>query len=124
MSLQKHFGKGRKPKSGEMNGLERAYSDHLFRLKLANEITDYWFEPFSMQLAKGCWYRPDFLVMGADNELSIHETKGNWEDDALVKIKVASEKFPFKFLAVKKAKGGGWDIREVGSENLTAKAVP
>lgn len=122
MSFRKHFGRGTRPRAGEMNKLESSYAQYLFSLKIAGEIIDYWYEPFSMQLSKGCFYRPDFLVMYADLELQIHETKGHWEDDALVKIKVAAEKFPFRFKAIKKTKQG-WDIREVGVHNLTCKEI-
>ena len=47
--------------------------------------------------------------------LEFHEVKGFWRDDARVKIKVAAEHFPFKFVAVRKKKlseGGGWDVEE------------
>ena len=51
--------------------------------------------------------------MLSSGELQAHESKGHWEDDARVKIKVAAEKFPFQFIAItKRAKkhGGGWEI--------------
>jgi hypothetical protein len=122
MGLRKHFGRGVRPKGGEMNGQEREYADYLHKLQLAGKILQYIYEPFSLRLSMGCHYKPDFLIHWADNsELEVHEVKGHWEDDALVKIKVAAEKFPFRFKAVKKIRGGGWDIREVGDENLTAK---
>jgi hypothetical protein len=41
----------------------------------------------------------------------MHEVKGFWQDDARVKIKVAASIYPFKFIAVKKAKGG-WEREE------------
>lgn len=120
MNFIKRFAKGRRRAGGRMNGTEQSYANHLELLKRAGEVIDFWFEPFSMQLAKGCFYRPDFLVLMKTFELEIHEIKGHWEDDALVKIKIAAEKFPFKFMAIKKLKSG-WDQREVGVHNLTAK---
>jgi len=118
----KRYAKGRPRKSGDMNGLEKAYANHLELLERAGEVLDYWFEPFSMQLAKGCFYRPDFMVMMADHSLEIHETKGHWEDDSLAKIKIAAEKFPFKFIAIRKVRGA-FEFREVGVHNLTAKEI-
>ena len=44
-----------------------------------------------------------------------HEVKGYWQDDAKVKIKVAAEMYPLRFVAVRKrAKkdGGGFSIEE------------
>jgi len=41
----------------------------------------------------------------------MHEVKGFWQDDARVKIKVAADMYPFRFIAVKpraKKDGGGW----------------
>lgn len=101
--------------SGAMNGTEAAYAIHLDTLKAAREIVDYWFESMTFKLADGCRYTPDFVVLMADGMIEVHEVKGHWEDDALVKIKVAAELFPFRFLAVQKIAqkaGGGWAIRE------------
>lgn len=60
-------------------------------------------------------YTPDFAVMLADGVIEMHEVKGYWTEDARAKIKVAANKFPFRFVAVyKQAKkdGGGWRIEE------------
>jgi hypothetical protein len=49
--------------------------------------------------------------MRQDGQMEIHETKGFWTDDARVKIKVAADMYPFKFVAIKaraKKDGGGW----------------
>jgi len=54
-------------------------------------------------------------VMRCDGVLEMHEVKGYWQDDAKVKIKVASDMYPMAFIAVyakpKKA-GGGWKYEE------------
>jgi len=48
----------------------------------------------------------------ADGIVEFHEVKGHWEDDALVKIKVAAQTFPeFSFRAFHK-KSGEWVERE------------
>ena len=47
--------------------------------------------------------------------MEIHETKGHWEDDARVKIKVAATLFPFRFFAItqgRKEKKGQWIFEE------------
>ena len=102
-------------KSGKMNNTEKAYAQHLEIQKREGEINYYSFDGINLRLADNTFYKPDFLVMRADGQLEIHEVKEFWTDDALVKIKVAADKFPFKFIAVMKQtkkNGGGWDIRE------------
>lgn len=98
-------------KSGEMNKTEKHYQEHLEMRKRLGEILWYQFEPMNLRLGDKCFYRVDYLVMTASRELEAHEVKGYWTDDALVKIKVAAEKFPFRFIAVRLVKGG-WEVRE------------
>lgn len=98
-------------KTGAMNKTEAAYGQHLEALRQAGEIDWYAFEPIKLRLADNTFYTPDFGVMAKDGVLELHEVKGFWEDDARVKIKVAADKFPFRFVAVKaeaKKRGGGW----------------
>jgi len=102
-------------KVGEMNKTEAAYRLHLEMLKAAGEIVWYRFEGVKLRLADGCFYSPDFAVMFSTGVLEMHEVKGFWQDDARVKIKVAAEMYPFRFMAVTpraKKNGGGWD-REI-----------
>lgn len=102
-------------KSGQMNKTEAAYAQHLDLLKRAGEIAYYSFDSINLRLADKTFYKPDFLVMKSDGQLEIHEVKGFWTDDAKVKIKVAADKFPFKFIAIMKQtkkNGGGWDTQE------------
>lgn len=103
-------------KTGQMNGYERAYAEQVLEpQRIAGEIAAYWFERFTFRLADDCRYTPDFLVQLTDGTLELREIKGHWEDDALVKIKVAAEMFPiFAFIAVErtpKKDGGGWKTR-------------
>lgn len=102
-------------KAGEMNQTERRYAEHLEGLKQAGEIAWYRFEGIKFRLADNTFYTPDFAVMLADGRLEAHEVKGHWQDDARVKIKVAADQYPIRFIAVtaktKKA-GGGWQMEE------------
>jgi hypothetical protein len=98
-----------------MNKTEAAYAETLEARKLAGEIQLYQFEPVSWRIARGAWYKPDFMVMMADDTIEFHEVKGFWAEAAKVRIKVAAAKLPFRFIAVKKrAKkdGGGWEVTE------------
>lgn len=99
-------------KSGKRNKTEQAYESMLFLKKVAGDILWYKFEGITLKLADDTRYTPDFIVMRNDGQIEAHEVKGYWRDDAKVKIKVAAELFPFRFIAAKqqaKKNGGGWD---------------
>lgn len=108
--LQKMRALGRL-KGRQMNRTETAYASYLEAQKVSGQVLWYQFEPMNLRLADRCFYKVDFLVMTGTGHLECHEVKGYWTDDALVKIKVAAETFPFKFLAVKLEKGE-WKFRE------------
>ena len=100
-------------KSGEMNRTEAAYQAHLEGRKLLGEVAWYRFEGIKLRLADGCFYSPDFAVMLASGQLECHEVKGYWMDDARVKIKIAAEMYPMRFIAVQalpRKQGGGWKV--------------
>lgn len=102
-------------KTGQMNKTESEYCQLLELRKRAGEIAWYRFEGVKLRLADNTFYTPDFAVMLSTGEMEMHEVKGFWTDDARVKIKVAAEQYPFRFIAVKpKAKkaGGGWEVEE------------
>jgi hypothetical protein len=91
-------------KAGQRNKTEAAYEQHLELLKRAGEIIWYCFEGMKFRLADNTFYNPDFIVMRKDGQIEVHEVKGFWMEDARVKIKVAAETFPFKFIAIKLVK--------------------
>ena len=102
-------------KVGAMNKTEAAYGQHLELLKRAGDVLWYRFEGIKLRLADNAFYTPDYAVMLANGQIELHEVKGFWMDDARVKIKVAAEMYPFKFVAIKvKAKkdGGGYSVEE------------
>lgn len=96
-------------KAGAMNKTEAAYAHHLGLLKFAGSVLWYRFEGLKFRLADATFYTPDFAVMRADGTLECHEVKGHWTDDARVKIKVAAEMYPIRFIAVRAARGGQWE---------------
>lgn len=98
-------------KAGKMNKTEAAYAKYLEALKQSGEVLWYEFEPMNLRLADKCFYAVDFLVLLKNGQLECHECKGYWQDDALVKIKAAAAKFPFRFIAVRLIKGQ-WEVRE------------
>jgi hypothetical protein len=98
-------------KAGRMNKTEAAYSQHLEGMKIAGVVLWFEFEAVTLRLADRTRYTPDFAVLLATGAFELHEVKGHWQDDARVKIKLAAERFPFRFLAVRKLRakqGGGW----------------
>jgi hypothetical protein len=95
------------PKKRGMNKLEASYATYLEGQRLLG-IINYWlWEAIKLRLADRTWYTPDFAVVTASGGLEFHETKGFMRDDANVKLKVAAEQFPWKFVLVKRA-GGAW----------------
>lgn len=98
-------------KPGAQNKTEAEYGRLLEARKQTGEIEWYAFEGITFKLADDTRYTPDFAVMLTGGEMEMHEIKGRWMDDAKVKIKVAAERFPFRFIAVHKIDkkdGGGW----------------
>ncbi len=98
-------------KTGERNKTEKAYEALLEARRQAGTVAWFKFEGLKLRLADNTFYSPDFFVMLADGTLEAHEVKGHWQDDARVKIKVAAELYPFRFIAVRpkpKKDGGGW----------------
>lgn len=102
-------------KTGQMNKTEQAYAATLDNCKSAGMLAWFKFEGVKLRLADNTFYTPDFAVMRADGTMEMHEVKGFWTDDARVKIKVAADMYPFKFVAIKaqsKKAGGGWQEEE------------
>lgn len=111
--MNRNFALGRM-KAGHMNQAEANYAAHLERLRLSGDVDWFRFEGVKLRLADSTFYTPDFAVMNADGVMEMHEVKGFWTDDARVKIKVAADQYPFRFIAFKavaKSRGGGW-LRE------------
>lgn len=100
------FARGRLP-----NKTEDAYAQHLELLKHAGEVLWFQYEAIKLRLADGAYYKPDYAVLMRDCLLELHEVKGFWREAARVRIKVAASIYPFKFVAVKKVKGG-WEREE------------
>lgn len=100
--------------SGSMNKLETKYAQHLELRRMTGEIQAWRFEPLKLKLAPSTFYNVDFIVVRQTRNLAgeitgtaveLHETKGHWEDDARVKIKVAATMFPWwQFVGVQWAK--------------------
>lgn len=102
-------------KTGVMNKTEAEYAQGLKLRERAGEVAWYAFEGMKFRLADNTFYTPDFMVMLIDGSLEAHEVKGFWTDDARVKIKVAADKYPLRFIAVRKLarkEGGGWKIED------------
>jgi len=107
-----------KPAAYQSN-IEQAYAGHLMMLAHAKQILWCSHEPINLRLAPRTYYLPDFMYLNSDGQLWIDEVKAfrknknkaHWEDDALVKIKVAAELHPYlRFRGVTK-KMGTWEYR-------------
>lgn len=103
-----------------MNKTEAEYAKILEARRACGKVLWYRFEGVTLKLADNTRYTPDFIVMLDSGELEAHEVKGSMnfiQDDAKVKIKVAADIFPFRFILVApiaKKHGGGWETKEIG----------
>ena len=91
----------------EMNKLEAAYAEFLKAEMAADRVLWWAFERMKFILADRTSYTPDFAVMTADGTMEYHETKGWWREDARIKIKIAADLFPFRFVGITR-KGQQW----------------
>jgi hypothetical protein len=105
-----------------MNGTEGAYKLALAVQKSKGEIEHYEYEPLTLKLADGVRYTPDFMVI-RDGIIELHEVKagridksGNvkaiTEDASRIKLKIAAEYYPFRFMLAVLSKQG-WKVEEV-----------
>ena len=97
-------------KTGQMNKSEAEYAALLDARKSLGEVVWFRFEGVKLRLADNTFYTPDFVVMRADGLMEMHEFKGHWTDDGRAKIKIAAEMYPFRFLAIRKARKGEYEI--------------
>ncbi len=97
---------------GHMNKLEARYALQLQFEKNTGQIVWWAFEGMKFKLADKTYLTPDFMVMTSEGFIEAREVKGFWEDDARVKIKVAADKFPVKFIAIH-FKAGQWISEEI-----------
>jgi hypothetical protein len=99
----KRFARYIRRERGTMNKTEEAYSRHLETLRIAGENNGFMFEAMKFRLADNTFYTPDFIVFAADGVIEAHEVKGGYIfDDAMVKLKVVAELFPFRFYLCQK----------------------
>lgn len=76
-----------------LNKTEQRMANDLAALKAAGKIIDWRAHPVKLELAGfKCAYTPDFFVVHPDY-FEVIEVKGFLRDDALVKFKVAAERY-------------------------------
>lgn len=109
-------GRAVRHRPGIMNNTEKLYADTILAIeKLSGEIVEWWHEQFTFKLADDLRYTPDFVVQYPDGLLEVREIKGFMREDAHIKLKIAAQIFPFRFIAISKINkrdGGGWKIVE------------
>lgn len=105
---------------GVMNRLEEKYAAHLEDLKKSGEIADFSYEALKIRLADKTFFTPDFMILLPTGVIEMHEVKAFWkskskphvESSAAIKLKVAAETCPFRFVMVWHVKGVGWERKE------------
>ena len=110
---ERYYALGRLP-AGKMNKTEALVESHLRDLKMAGEVLWYRFEGVKLRLADNTFLTLDFAVLPKSCILELIDVKGGWAtEDSRIKLKVAAEMYPFRFVIAKKTKGG-WDREEFG----------
>lgn len=105
-----------------MNKLESRYAAKLELDRQFGDVLWYAYEPVRLLLAKGAWYKPDFMVLSKDGLTHFVECKGFWRAAARVRIKVAADKYPYRFVAVQWI-GGEWAYEEFGNDARDGASV-
>lgn len=83
------------------NQLERDYAQELELRRKAGEIRRWVPKAIRLRIGTSATYKPDFLVVTADGEIQLHETKGHFREAAKVRIKAAAWHYPeFRFLVI------------------------
>jgi hypothetical protein len=126
------FAKGfQRGKKVGKNKLEQEYEGILALRVRMQEIQEFAYEAITLKIADDTRYTPDFFVVANDDVMECHEVKAGMlkkiekdgvlvrtevvpmsEDASRVKIRVAAEKFPFRFVLAYKYKGE-WHRKEI-----------
>lgn len=115
--------KPKKKRRGVMNKNEILYSEYLELRKLCGEIMFWHFEFHAFPLAKGAKFTPDFDVCEADGSRMLVDVKAYWKNQkrvhveaaAMVRIKVAAEKYPqYKWAHAWRDERGEWVHKFIG----------
>jgi hypothetical protein len=97
-----------------MNKTEATHAMDLEMRKRVGEILDYHWQPLRLKLGADCTYEPDFLLIMADLSIEFHEVKGGFiTDDAIVKVKVAANLFPWFIFRLFQYDRKGCKVREL-----------
>lgn len=110
--------KGAEPAPQAVNQWERDYAKVLDAREAAGEILLWRFGEIKLRIGgqvgrqKARWYKPDFVVWAPDG-IECHEVKGYFRDDAKDRIAAAADRYPFRFVLVRKVKGGLFQRSEV-----------
>jgi hypothetical protein len=115
--LQRFQALGRRPKADgreRMNDTERAYHDDILLPQLlSGDLISIQFEFVGFRMANRTHYYPDFLTVGKNGELVLHEVKGSYvTEDAWLKFKAFAEISPIPIKFAKLVKKGCWQITD------------
>lgn len=99
---------------GVMNSTEKAMAQELAIEQAAGKILWWAFEAFTLKLAHDTRLTVDFQILHADQSFEFRDVKGHPEDDYLVKMRVAADRFWMFRFTQWTPKGGGWEVREFG----------
>ena len=97
---------------GEMNKTEKAMAQELAIEQAAGKILWWSFEAMTLKLAHDTRLTVDFAILHEDGAMELRDVKGHPEDDYLVKMRVAADRFWMFRFTQWTPKGKGWQVRE------------
>lgn len=99
----------RAPVPKGMNKLESAWADVLRERERSGAVAWFRWEGITLKLGHDTRYTPDFAVVLSNGEFECQECKGPFfRDDAKVKLKIAADLYPMRFVLVRRDKDGVW----------------
>jgi len=113
---------------GRMNRTEARYADYLAGEIAAGRVLWTRYEALRLVLAPRVTWTPDFPVILADGTLELREVKGAKgagyyaTEKARLKLRLATDAFPFRVVVVWPLAAGGWGREVQGESKLRGAA--
>ncbi len=107
-----------------MNSWEKQYAGWLATMQAGGEVLWWAFEPIRVRLADNSFFKPDFLVVWHDGEITADEIKGVEREAAIVRWKVAAGLIPWVTFRMLTKEGSGWKVtRKISATVQIAREV-
>ncbi len=109
----------------KLNKTERRFCARLDSYKARKLIRDFTTQAVTLHLAHDCRFTPDNAVIEADGTFTFYDVKGFEREDAVLKMRIAAERFPwFRFrMIVEDRKCDSWRVTRRFNDDQTIADV-